>query len=55
MATAVYPKEIPLVVKADPTSRMASLNETPIDVKISENTTRTPAKKNDYDWCLETF
>ena len=36
METVVAPIEMPFVVSADPTSKRASVNDTPIVVKITE-------------------
>src|SRR3989304_4369326 len=43
--TFVAPIEMPFVVKAEPTSKSASVNDTPIVVKITAKTTRTRAKR----------
>src|SRR3990172_3845755 len=43
--TFVAPMEMPFVVKAEPTSKSASVNDTPSVVKITAKITRTNAKR----------
>ena len=45
IATVVAPIEIPFVVSAEPTSKMASVKDTPIVVKITAKTTSTTIKR----------
>ena len=46
METVVAPMEMPFVVSAEPTSKRASVNDTPIVVKITAKITRVNVKSS---------